>query len=195
MIPDPLPSVLVIAAGYLLGSVSAAVLVCRALGRTDPRSGGSRNPGATNVLRVAGRDAAALTLAGDLMKGVVAVALARLVTPEPVVWGLAGGAAFLGHLYPVFFGFRGGKGVATAFGVLLTATPFAGVLAVVTWCLAFAVSRISSVGALAAFALAPVYVGWITASPALAAIAAVISILLFWRHRSNIARLLRRDER
>ena len=195
MIADPLASVLVILLGYLLGSISAAILVCRALGRTDPRTSGSRNPGATNVLRVAGRDAAALTLAGDLLKGVLAVLLARAVTPEPTVWALAGAAAFLGHLYPVFFGFRGGKGVATALGVLLAATPFAGLLAVVTWCLAFAVARISSVGALAAFALAPFYVAWVTASASMAVIAAIISILLFWRHRSNIARLLGHSER
>lgn len=190
----PLLGVLVIAAGYLLGSIPAAILVCRALGRTDPRTTGSRNPGATNVLRVAGRDAAALTLAGDLLKGVAAVVLARALSPEPVLWALAGAAAFLGHLYPVFFGFRGGKGVATALGVLLAATPVAGALTVATWFAAFGLFRISSVGALVAFALAPLYVGWSTASPWLTAIAAAVSVLLFWRHRSNIRKLIDRTE-
>lgn len=189
-----LPDLLVIAAGYLLGSISAAILVCRALGRTDPRTTGSRNPGATNVLRVAGRDAAVLTLAGDMLKGVAAVLLARAVSPEPAVWMLAGGAAFLGHLYPVFFGFRGGKGVATALGLLLAATPIAGLLTVATWLAAFALFRISSVGALTAFALAPFYVGGTTASPALASIAAIVTILLYWRHRSNIRNLIKRVE-
>lgn len=189
-----LPNIVVIVAGYLLGSISAAILVCRAMGRTDPRTTGSRNPGATNVLRVAGRDAAALTLAGDMLKGVAAVLLARAVSPEPVVWMLAGAAAFLGHLYPVFFGFRGGKGVATALGLLLAATPIAGLLTVVTWLAAFAVFRISAVGALTAFALAPFYVGGVTMSPVLAAIAGIVTILLFWRHRSNIRHLIKRIE-
>jgi glycerol-3-phosphate acyltransferase PlsY len=163
-------------------------------GRTDPRTTGSRNPGATNVLRVAGRDAAALTLAGDMLKGVAAVLIARAVSPDPVVWMLAGGAAFLGHLYPVFFRFRGGKGVATALGFLLAATPIAGLLTVATWLAAFALFRISAVGALTAFALAPFYVGATTGSPTMATTAAIVTILLFWRHRSNIRNLIKRIE-
>ncbi|MDZ7828465.1 MAG: glycerol-3-phosphate 1-O-acyltransferase PlsY [Halofilum sp. (in: g-proteobacteria)] len=184
----------VVGSGYLLGSISTAILVCRLLGRTDPRTTGSRNPGATNVLRVAGRDAAIMTLAGDLLKGVVAVLAARALGTEPVVWLLAGAAAFLGHLYPVFFGFRGGKGVATAFGMLLAALPIAGLMAVATWVAAFAVARISSIGALTAFALAPVYVAWTSRSIATTAIMAAVSLLLFWRHRSNIRRLVERSE-
>jgi len=190
----PLISLAVVCLGYLLGSVSSAILTCRLLGRTDPRTTGSRNPGATNVLRVAGRDAAALTLAGDLLKGVVPVVAARALTDEPVVWMLTGAAAFLGHLYPVFFGFRGGKGVATAFGMLIAALPLAGMLAVATWIIAFALARISSVGALAAFALAPFYVAWSTRSAALIAIMIGVSLLLIWRHRSNIRKLLESTE-
>lgn len=192
MTAHPELSAAVVLCSYLLGSISTAILICRALGRTDPRTDGSRNPGATNVLRVAGRDAAAMTLAGDLLKGALAVALARAVGTEPVVWMLAGAAAFLGHLYPVFFGFRGGKGVATALGMVLAATPLAGLLVVATWCAAFAVARISAVGALTAFALAPVYVAWHSLSIAMTAIMAGVSILLFWRHRSNIRDLLDR---
>lgn len=190
MTVDPVLSAAVIVLGYLLGSLCTAIIVCRALGRTDPRTTGSRNPGATNVLRVAGRDAAAITLVGDLLKGVAAVLIARALVEQPVVWALAGTAAFVGHLYPVFFGFRGGKGVATAFGVLLAATPAAGAMAVTTWLVALAVARISAVGALTAFALAPFYVAWSTGSAALVTIFAAVSVLLFWRHRSNIRQLL-----
>lgn len=190
MTTDSLTLALVIGAGYLLGSVSSAIVVCRALGRTDPRTGGSRNPGATNVLRVAGRDAAAITLGGDLLKGVLAVAVARALTPEPLVWALAGAAAFVGHLYPVFFGFRGGKGVATALGALLAAVPAAGLGAAVTWGLVVAVFRVSALGALVAFALAPVYVALATRAPALVVVTVAVSLLLIWRHRSNIRGLI-----
>jgi glycerol-3-phosphate acyltransferase PlsY len=176
--------------GYLLGSVASAIVVCRLLGRPDPRSEGSRNPGATNVLRVAGRAAAALTLAGDLLKGLVAVLVARALTPDPTAWALTGSAAFLGHLYPLYFGFRGGKGVATALGALLAATPWAGLLTVGTWLLVVAIVRISALAALTAFALAPIFVAATTRSAALVAIAVAVSILLFWRHRSNIRQLL-----
>lgn len=186
--PLPLAGLLVL--GYLLGSIAAAVVVCRMLRRPDPRTAGSRNPGTTNVLRVAGRDAAALTLAGDLLKGLLAVLAARAVTPEPAAWALAGAAAFFGHLYPVFFAFRGGKGVATALGALLGATPWAGLIAVATWLAVVAVTRVSAVGALVTFALAPAYVGLTTRMPELVVIAAVVSIALFWRHRDNIRRLL-----
>lgn len=190
MTTDPLALALLIVAGYLLGSVSSAIVVCRALGRTDPRTEGSRNPGATNVLRVAGKDAAAITLAGDLLKGVLAVALARALTADPLAWTLAGAAAFLGHLYPAFFGFRGGKGVATALGALVIAVPWAGAGAAATWALVVGISRISALGALAAFALAPVYVALVTRAPALVVVTAAVSILLFWRHRDNIRNLV-----
>lgn len=186
----PLVLALVIVAGYLVGSVSSAIIVCRVLGRTDPRTEGSRNPGATNVLRVAGKDAAAVTLAGDLLKGVLAVALARALAPEPLAWLLAGAAAFVGHLYPVFFGFRGGKGVATALGALLAAIPAAGLGAAVTWGLVVAAFRVSALGALVAFLLAPVYVALATGAPALVAVTGAVSLLLVWRHRGNIRALV-----
>lgn len=178
--------------GYLLGSVSAAILTCRALGRADPRSAGSRNPGATNVMRVAGRDAAIITLAGDLLKGVIPVLVARLLTPDPTIWLLAGVGAFLGHLYPVFFGFRGGKGVATALGVLLAATPLAGALTIATWLVVFAIARISGLSALVAFLLAPLWVVAVTPSMAAIGLVGLMSALLFWRHRDNIRSLLQR---
>jgi len=187
---DMLSPVFLLICGYLLGSLSSAIICCRVLGRTDPRTGGSGNPGATNVLRLAGRDAAALTLAGDVAKGALAVAIARTLDAEPLVQALAGAAAFLGHLYPVFFGFRGGKGVATALGALLVATPMAGLLTVATWGIAWAIVRISAAAALTAFLLAPVYVGVTTHQEALVIVATAVSVLLFWRHRSNIRALL-----
>lgn len=192
-LPADAPSLaLLLICGYLLGSVSSAIICCRLMGRTDPRTGGSGNPGATNVLRLAGRDAAVLTLAGDVAKGALAVALARVLDAEPLVHALTGAAAFLGHLYPVFFGFRGGKGVATALGALLVATPVAGLLTVATWGIAWALIRISAAAALTAFALAPVYVGVTTHQIPLVLVAGAVSILLFWRHRANIRDLLGR---
>lgn len=187
---DTLTPVFLLVCGYLLGSLSSAIICCRVLGRADPRTGGSGNPGATNVLRLAGRDAAALTLAGDVAKGALAVAIARALDAEPLVQALAGAAAFLGHLYPVFFGFRGGKGVATALGALVVATPVAGLLTVATWAVAWAIVRISAAAALTAFLLAPIYVGVTTHHTPLVIVAAAVSVLLFWRHRSNIRDLL-----
>jgi len=180
----------VLLCGYLLGSISAAIVACRALGRADPRSSGSRNPGATNVLRVAGRDAALLTLVGDMLKGIVAVVVARALGMDPLVWALAGAGAFIGHIYPVFFAFRGGKGVATALGALLAATPMAGVLTAATWLVVFGVTRVSALGALSAFALAPVFVAVLTGAPARVGVTLAVAALLFWRHRSNIRALM-----
>lgn len=172
--------------GYILGSISAAILTCRCLGRPDPRGGGSRNPGATNVLRIAGRDAAAITLAGDVLKGVAPVLLARWLVDDPLIWALSGLGAFVGHLYPVFFGFAGGKGVATALGVLTTVAPVAGALTVAVWLLTFSVARTSWISAITAFATAPVWTGLVAGSAGVATIVAAMSILLIWRHRQNI---------
>lgn len=180
--------------GYLLGSVSSAIVVCRLLRLPDPRAGGSGNPGATNVLRLAGRRPAAATLAGDVLKGVAAVLIARAITGEPLLWVLAGAGAFLGHIYPVFFAFRGGKGVATALGVLAAVSPLAGGLAVLTWGIVFAITRISSLSALVAFALTPVYMAVVTESAGLIVVTTAMVVLLFWRHRDNIGRLLDGEE-
>ena len=176
--------------GYLLGSLSSAVLVSRMLGLADPRTTGSRNPGATNVLRYGGKLAAILTLAGDVAKGAAAVALARLATDDSAVLALTALAAFGGHLYPVFFGFRGGKGVATALGVWLVLVPWVGVLLIVTWLLVAAVFRYSSLAALVAALAAPLYVLWL--APLITYVAASIAMtgLLVWRHRANIRNLV-----
>ncbi len=179
---------------YLVGSVSAAIIVCRIMGLPDPRTQGSRNPGATNVLRLGGKKAAALTLAGDLLKGLLPVLLARALGAEPPLLAAVAMAAFLGHLYPLFFGFQGGKGVATAFGVLLgLAWPVA--LAVLfTWLLMAKVFKISSLSALTAAALSPLY-GWLLAPHAeYLMMIFPMSALLIWRHRSNIRNLLQGEE-
>lgn len=181
---------LLLAFGYLAGSISSAIVVCRLLGLPDPRSGGSGNPGATNVLRLGGKRAAAITLLGDMLKGLVPVLLGHGAGLPAVALVAVGLAAVLGHLYPLFFGFRGGKGVATGLGALLAAFWPVGTAVVATWLAVFAVTRISSVAALAGFALAPVYAWWLQGEAAFIGLVAVLSAILVWRHRSNIRNLL-----
>ncbi|MFZ5724550.1 MAG: glycerol-3-phosphate 1-O-acyltransferase PlsY [Pseudomonadota bacterium] len=179
--------------GYLLGSVSTAILVCRAFGYPDPRSEGSHNPGATNVLRIAGKPAALLTLAGDVAKGVLPVVLARLAGVDDPALAWIGFCAFLGHLYPLFFRFEGGKGVATALGVINTLAWQAGFAVMATWLLVFLPFRVSSLAALVSWALAPLWL-WVFAPQFLGAMVP-LSLLLLWRHRQNIRDLLTGNER
>lgn len=179
---------------YLFGSVSSAVIVSRLMGLPDPRTGGSRNPGATNVLRLGSKAGAALTLAGDVAKGVIPVAAAITLGVSDISLAATGLAAFLGHLYPVFFGFKGGKGVATALGVFAAASlPVTGVL-IAVWLAMAAVFRISSLAALSAAACAPFVTAWLDGRPALVTMCAAIAVLLAWRHRGNIQRLLAGEE-
>lgn len=184
--------------GYLIGSISFAVIVSRAFGLPDPHSYGSGNPGATNVLRTGRKSAAALTLLGDTGKGWVAVYLAQRFASDYGVGeaGIAGVAvaAFLGHLFPVFFRFRGGKGVATAFGILLSVNAWLGLAVLATWLAMAAIFRYSSLSALTAALLAPVFSAWLTGIGAMTAAAAVMSLLLIWRHRENLKRLLAGQE-
>ena len=186
-------------AAYLAGSLSFAVLVSRSMGLADPRSYGSGNPGATNVLRSGSKKAAIATLLLDAAKGWLPVLLVRVFGPAhglgDVAVALAALAAFLGHLYPVFFRFQGGKGVATALGVLLGLAPLLGLATLVTWLIVAAFFRYSSLASLVAAVFAPVYmvlgsgIAW-PASPAIAVAIAAMGALLIWRHRLNIARLL-----
>lgn len=180
--------------GYLLGSVSSAIISCRLMGLPDPRAEGSRNPGATNVLRIGGKKAAAVTLAGDMVKGAIPVLIAHLFSAQHLILGLTGLAAFLGHLYPVFFGFRGGKGVATMLGAVLGINPWAGLATCGVWLLIALVVRISSVSALVATATAPLWIWWFTGSPEITVISVAMALLLYWRHRSNIRNLLSGEE-
>jgi glycerol-3-phosphate acyltransferase PlsY len=178
------------ALSYLLGSVSTGVVVARLFGLQDPRATGSKNPGATNLLRYGGKLAAALTLVGDILKGVVAILVARAFTDDAAILALAGLAAFVGHLWPVFFGFHGGKGVATALGVWLALNPWVGLLLIVTWLAAAVLFRYSSLAALAAAVAAPLYVYLLMPPPAYFAMMVAMSALLVFRHRANIRRLL-----
>lgn len=183
-------STILILAAYLMGSLSAAIITCRLMGLPDPRTQGSRNPGATNVLRVGGKKAAAITLLGDAIKGVIPVLVAQWMDAPPHVLALVALAAFLGHLYPVFFGFRGGKGVATAFGVLIAIAWPVGLLLLSTWLLPAKLFNISSLSALIAAGLSPFYMWLFAPQPEFIILATVISIMLIWRHRSNIKELI-----
>ena len=179
---------------YLLGSVSFAVLVSRTMGLADPRSYGSGNPGATNVLRTGNKAAALATLVGDAAKGWVAVALAQRLGPD---WGLdgfatalVGLAAFLGHLFPIFLQFRGGKGVATAAGVLLGLNLWLGLGTLATWLLIAAFFRLSSLAAIISAVFAPLWAWLLFGRQPMVLVVTVIGVLLIARHRSNLAKLL-----
>lgn len=177
---------LAIVGAYLLGSISFAVLVSKVMGLPDPHTYGSKNPGATNVLRTGNKLAAVLTLVGDAAKGGVAVWLASYFTGELAAVGLA---AFLGHLYPVFHRFQGGKGVATAAGVLLVLDWRVGLGTIVTWLVIAFALRYSSLAALVAALFAPLATAFLLDLKS-ALLVAVISGFLVWRHKANIQRLL-----
>ncbi|HEX3364810.1 glycerol-3-phosphate 1-O-acyltransferase PlsY [Phenylobacterium sp.] len=185
--------------GYLLGSIPFGVIVMRAAGAGDPRAIGSGNIGATNVLRSGRRDLAALTLIGDGGKGALAVLIAWLATrglgndAQAVLTSLAGGAAFFGHIFPVWLKFKGGKGVATFFGTLLAAAWPVGLIAGATWLLMAALFRISSLAALTAAVVAPVAALLLHRQP-VAALALVMAVLIYVRHDANIRRLLKGEE-
>jgi len=188
-------NIALVVAAYLLGSLSTAIILCRLMGLPDPRTQGSGNPGATNVLRFGGKKLAAFTLLGDMLKGLVPVVAASFITQETTVLALVAIAAFLGHLYPIFFGFRGGKGVATALGVLLGLSWQVGVAVLVTWLVMALLFRISSLSALIAAVLSPLYAWWITGTGVYVIMMAVMALLLLWRHRGNIQRLLAGQEK
>ncbi len=176
--------------GYLCGSLSTAIIVCRLLGLPDPRTEGSRNPGATNVLRLSGKKAAAITLAGDFLKGLLPVLLATAAGIGPTGLAATALAAFLGHLYPVFFGFEGGKGVATALGVILGLSHWVALAALATWLFMAFVVRISSLSALTAAVLTPLYAWLLGLHSSYQLTLLFIAAMLIWRHRSNIRNLL-----
>jgi glycerol-3-phosphate acyltransferase PlsY len=181
---------LLIPAGYLFGSISTAIIVCRMMGLPDPRTEGSRNPGATNVARLGGKKAAALTLFGDMLKGLLPVVIAHLLGADATVLAGTALAAFLGHLYPVFFGFQGGKGVATALGVTFGLHWPVGLLTAGTWLGMALLFRYSSLAALTSALAIPAGFAWLWPEPVLVGAMVVMVVLLYWRHRSNIANLL-----
>jgi glycerol-3-phosphate acyltransferase PlsY len=179
---------------YLLGSLSSAVIVSRAMGLPDPRAEGSKNPGATNVLRLGGKKAAILTLTGDAAKGLIPVALAESLGARPEILAAVGLSAFAGHLYPAFFQFKGGKGVATALGVLSGYSWLAGAAVLATWLATAWLSKMSSLSALVAALLAPAYIWLLLHDPALLLATVAMSALLFWRHKENVRRILSGEE-
>jgi glycerol-3-phosphate acyltransferase PlsY len=182
--------ILLVLGGYLFGSISTAIVTCKLMGLPDPRTEGSQNPGATNVLRIGGKRAAFLTLAGDMLKGVIPVVIAQALQAGPLILAATALAAFLGHLYPVFFGFQGGKGVATALGVLFGLAWPVGLAVSGIWLLMAVIFRISSLSALTAMLLAPLCFWWLRPEPAFIGVMCLITVMLFWRHRSNIRDLL-----
>jgi glycerol-3-phosphate acyltransferase PlsY len=190
-----LQTALIALAAYCLGSVSFAVLVSKLMGLPDPRSYGSKNPGATNVLRTGNRLAAALTLAGDAGKGALAVGLTMLYTGESTISGfdapLAGAMALLGHLYPVFHGFKGGKGVATAAGVLLALSLELGLGTLLTFGIIVFFFRMISLASIISAIFAVFWAWLLYGLTPITPVVAAIALLVIWRHRDNILRIVR----
>jgi len=195
MVNTPLITVIgLILFAYLLGSISSAILLSKLMGFTDPRSEGSKNPGATNVLRIAGKKAAFFTLVGDCLKGLIPVLIAGWLSDDSIVIALTGFSAFLGHCFPLFFGFKGGKGVATAIAVCVGYDWLIGVFIIAIWLLFAKVFKISSLAAIVAFAALPVLVYWQDGSWPTTTVFALMSLILIWRHKANIQRLLQGTE-
>ena len=175
--------------GYLCGSLASAVIVCRVMKLPDPRKEGSGNPGATNVLRLGGRRAAALTLLGDVLKGAIPVLLAHLLSDSPTVVAATAVAAVVGHMYPVFFQFKGGKGVATAFGAVAAAVYPVALFMGAVWVLTAMATRYASLASMTAAVVAPLFALVFIREPAYVLALAIIAALLVYRHRANIQRL------
>jgi glycerol-3-phosphate acyltransferase PlsY len=192
-------SVIAVVAAYLLGSLSFAVIVSRVMGLSDPRSYGSGNPGATNVLRSGSKAAAVLTLAGDALKGAVAIWLVRAFGPAfglgEGTAALAGLAAFIGHLYPIFFRFQGGKGVATFLGVVIVLNPWLGLIACMTWVVVAYFSRYSSLASLSSAVVATFAYAFLWRIDLTLLCLGVMSLLLILRHQKNIENLIAGKER
>jgi acyl phosphate:glycerol-3-phosphate acyltransferase len=184
-----LDALFAIVIAYLFGSVSSAIVTCKLMGLPDPRTQGSGNPGATNVLRIGGKKAAILTLIGDIIKGIVPVLAAKYYGFDSLVLSFVTIAAFLGHLYPIFFRFAGGKGVATALGCLLALDLSIGLSLAVTWLLVAVIFRYSSLAALTAALLAPVY-AWYFTNINYTVMTALMSVFLIYRHKKNIYNLV-----
>ncbi len=181
-------------AAYLIGSLSAAIIVSKLMRLPDPRTQGSKNPGATNVLRYGGKKAAIITLLGDALKGFLPVLAAKLLGQGHGNLEIIALAAFFGHLYPVFFKFKGGKGVATALGVFLALSPPVALSMIAIWLIMAFVFNISSLAALTASCLAPLFVWYWEPDAAFIMMSVIVSAVLIWRHRTNIRNLVRGSE-
>ena len=185
-------TVIMVIVAYLIGSISSAILICKLLRLPDPRTTGSKNPGATNVLRISNKATAAVVLLFDILKGTIPVWGAYFIGIEPLYLGLIALAACLGHMYPIFFSFQGGKAVATAFGVLLPIGLDLGALLVLTWITVAKLTRYSSLAAIVTVSLAPVYT-WLL-KPIYTYPVLMLSALIVFRHKENIYRLIKGTE-
>jgi acyl phosphate:glycerol-3-phosphate acyltransferase len=184
---------LAILLSYFLGSVSCAILICKILRKPDPRLQGSKNPCATNVLRIAGRVPALFVLLGDALKSYIPVLLALHFSGDPKLVCAVFIAAVFGHLFPIFFGFQGGKGVATYIGGIFAISPLLGGIFIATWCGVFALCRISSVSAIVAIVSMPIW-AWFGLDIAYAITLGILGAIIIWRHRQNITRLIEGKE-
>lgn len=180
--------------GYLMGSICSAVIICKACSLPDPRMEGSKNPGATNVLRLAGKQYAALVMAADLLKGTIPVLIAKMLDADPVTVSFTALAAVVGHMYPVFFQFKGGKGVATAIGALLGFHFLVGVFVAATWLLVAKFSRYSSLASITSIGLAPLYSLLLIQNLNIFLPIFAIALLILYKHRDNITRLIDGNE-
>lgn len=189
MFTNNIEIIIVIIIAYLFGSVSSAIIICKIMGLPDPRSLGSLNPGATNVLRIGGKKAAAITMIGDVLKGVIPVLLAKWLGLAPIGIALTAFAAFLGHLYPLFFGFVGGKGVATLIGGLLAISWPTGICFLLTWLIITLLFRYVSLASIAAAMLAPIYLWFFTHDLAYVIVAILMALMVIYRHKTNITNL------
>ncbi|ARB93333.1 glycerol-3-phosphate 1-O-acyltransferase PlsY [Legionella longbeachae] len=176
--------------GYLMGSICSAVIICKACSLPDPRTEGSKNPGATNVLRLAGKQYAALVMAADLLKGTIPVLIAKILDADPATVSFTALAAVVGHMYPIFFGFKGGKGVATAIGSLLGLYFLVGVLVAATWLLVAKFSRYSSLASITSVGLAPLYSLLLIQQLSVFLPIFAIALLILYKHKDNINRLI-----
>ena len=179
---------------YLLGSISTAIITCKLMGLPDPRTEGSENPGATNVHKIGGKKAAVITLFGDLLKGLIPVLIGRFFGADELTLSLIALAAFIGHLYPVFFGFKGGKGVATAFGVILGISLPVAVAILIVWLSVYYLFKISSLGALSTALVTPLFFYYIDGSVIYTVMSGLLSAMLILRHKSNIEKLINGTE-
>ena len=189
-----LDTTIFIVIAYLIGSISSAIVVCKILRLPDPRTQGSGNPGATNVLRIGGKGPAMVTLLGDILKGVIPVLAAKWYGLSTLAISAVAFAAFLGHIFPIYFRFQGGKGVATAFGCLVTLAWPAGLTLAGTWLLVALITRYSSLAALIATLLAPIDIWVFTQQWDYTLMTVFISLILIYRHKSNIQKLMRGEE-
>jgi glycerol-3-phosphate acyltransferase PlsY len=189
----PLQILIAIIAPYLLGSISSAIITSKIMRLPDPRSSGSGNPGATNVLRVGGKKAAIITLVGDLLKGLIPVEIALLLGADATIIAITGFAAIIGHVFPAYYHFKGGKGVATSLGVILGLNLQLAIIIIAVWLLIFVLFKYSSLAAITAITLSLAY-GWGELPlPQYIMLCAVVALLL-WRHRSNMVRLIQGKE-